>query len=42
MGDKALIHKARLELVLQEIEIHLSRLERAFDELSHCYSFSGS
>ena len=38
MGDKALIYKTRLEMVLQEIEIHLSRLEKAFDELSHHYS----
>ena len=39
MRNKALVYKSRLQKILQEINIHLFRIENAFAELSKLYSF---
>jgi hypothetical protein len=37
MRDNALVYKAKLQKILKEIDIHLSRIENAFAELSRHY-----
>jgi hypothetical protein len=39
MGDSSLIYHEKLKLALQESEIHLQRLDIAFDELKNAILF---
>ena len=40
MRDNALVYKAKLQKILKGIDIHLSRIENAFAELSRQYPFT--